>query len=141
VDRESLLEFMRAHKLAVVATVGPDGKPEAALVGYAVSDELELVFDTTVGSRKLRNIRANPEVAAVIGWNAEQTLQYEGVADEPTGEARGICQLRYFDAYPDGRERAEDPEITYVRVRPSWLRYSDFAQDPHLIVELDEPGG
>jgi general stress protein 26 len=139
VDREALLEFMRAHKLAVVATVGPDGKPEAALVGYAVSDELELVFDTTVDSRKLHNIRANPEVAAVIGWDAEQTLQYEGAADEPTGEARGICQLRYFDAYPDGRERAKQPDITYVRVRPSWLRYSDYAQDPPLIVELEEP--
>jgi hypothetical protein len=138
VDRQSLLEFMRAHRLAVVATVGADGKPEAALVGYAVSDELELVFDTTVGSRKLDNIRANREVAAVIGWEGEQTLQYEGVADEPTGEARGICQLRYFDAHPDGRERAKQPDITYVRVRPSWLRYSDYGQDPPLIVELDE---
>ena len=140
-DRLALLEFMRAHRLTVVATVGADGKPEAALVGYAVSDELELVFDTTVGSRKLDNIRANPEVAGVIGWEAEQTLQYEGVADEPTGEARGTCQLRYFDAWPDGRERGAQPDITYVRVRPSWLRYSDYAQDPPLIVELEGPAG
>jgi pyridoxamine 5'-phosphate oxidase-like protein len=33
-DREALLEFLRARRLAVVATTAPGGEPQAALVGY-----------------------------------------------------------------------------------------------------------
>jgi len=40
------VKFVRQHGLAVVATRGPDGAPEAALVGVAATDELEIVFDT-----------------------------------------------------------------------------------------------
>jgi hypothetical protein len=32
----------------------------------------------------------------------------------------------YFAQYPDGVERAHDHDIVHVRVRPSWLRYSDY---------------
>jgi hypothetical protein len=31
------------------------------------------------------------------------------------------------------------PGCTHVRVRPMWARYSDFNQDPPLIVELTAP--
>jgi hypothetical protein len=32
----------------------------------------------------------------------------------------------YFDAFPDGPQREQWPGITYVRVRVTWARYSDF---------------
>ncbi|MGH2872179.1 MAG: pyridoxamine 5'-phosphate oxidase family protein [Solirubrobacteraceae bacterium] len=59
-DRARLIEFVRDRGLAEVATRGPDGAPQAALVGSAATDRGELLFDTAVGSRKLRNLRAVP---------------------------------------------------------------------------------
>jgi hypothetical protein len=54
------------------------------------------------------------------------TVQCEGIADIPTGADRDRCLQAYFAQYPDGVERVDDSEIVHVRVRPSWLRYSDY---------------
>lgn len=51
-----LLAYMRASKLAIVGTIGPDG-PQGALVGVAVSDDFEIMFDTVRDSRKHRICR------------------------------------------------------------------------------------
>ena len=133
---EELCQFVRERKLAVVATVSAAQTPEAALVGIAVTSDLELVFDTIESTRKCQNLRNRPEIAVVIGWDGEITLQYEGQADEPEGRALDRCKAAYFDAYPDGRERERWPGITYFRVRPKWVRYSDYAKEPPQIVEL-----
>lgn len=94
-------------------------------MGVAVTDNLELVFDTETTSRKCVNLRNNPRIALVIGWDDAQTVQYEGIADEPTGKERDAVQKIYFARFPDGVDRA-GPNITYFRVRPTWIRYSDF---------------
>jgi pyridoxine/pyridoxamine 5'-phosphate oxidase len=125
VTRAELVAFLRTHRVAVVSTVAPSGAPESALVGFAVSDELELVFDTLSTTRKVANLRADPRVAIVIGgWGEHEiTAQLEGIADERVDD-----KLRdvYYAAYPDGRERAAWKDLIYVRVRVTWARYSDF---------------
>lgn len=135
-NRAQLLAFIRRYRYAVQATVGAAGAPQAAVIGVAVSDELELVFDTLGTSRKARNIRRDPRIALVIGWDDEQTVQVEGVADEPSGAELARLKRVYFDAFPDGPEREQWPDITYVRVRVSWARYSDF-RPGGAVVEVD----
>jgi pyridoxine/pyridoxamine 5'-phosphate oxidase len=131
-----LLAFLRRHKLTVQSSVTPAGAPQAAVVGFAVSDDLEIIFDTVTTSRKYTNLRADPRSALVIGWDGEITAQIEGVADFPAGAELDRIRECYFTAYPDGRERLSWPGITHVRVKPGWVRYSDFTQTPPLIVEL-----
>jgi hypothetical protein len=46
-------------------------------------------------------------------------------------------QRGYFESFPDGRERQSWPGITYIRARPTWLRFSDFGPDPPEIIEFD----
>lgn len=135
-DPTRLLEFLRARRLAVVATATSLGEPQAALVGYAVTDELELVFDTSQQSRKVANLMAQPRVAVVVDGEDEATVQYEGIADQPTGRELDRCKRCYFDVYPEGRERERWPDITYVRVSPLWVRFSDYNQDPPEVAEL-----
>jgi PPOX class probable F420-dependent enzyme len=118
--------FVRQRGLAVIATRGQDGAPQAALVGVAATDQAEIVFDTTRSSRKFRNIVADPRVALVVGLDDEVTVQVAGVADLPLGEELRRCADAYFAQYPDGRERAKDPDIVHFRVRLTWLRYSDY---------------
>ncbi|MEU0371463.1 pyridoxamine 5'-phosphate oxidase family protein [Streptomyces sp. NPDC006283] len=134
--RDELLWFLRRYRLAVQASVAPDGAPQAAVVGYAVSDDLEIVFDTVATTRKSLNLRTNPRIALVVGWDDAVTAQLEGTADFPTGDDLERLRECYFRVYPDGRDRQSWPGITYVRVRPSWVRYSDFTQDPPHVVEV-----
>ena len=139
-----MLEFVRGHRLAVQASTAADGGPQAAVIGVAVTDQLELVFDTLTTSRKCQNLRRDPRIALVLGWELDEgcTLQLEGVADEPEGDERRRLQASYLAVFADGHQRARDPAITYFRVRPRWLRLSDFRTMPPTVTELElaEPG-
>jgi len=135
-NRSELITFIRQRGLAVVATRGPQGTPQAALVGVAATDLAEIVFDSSATSRKYANIERDPEVAVVIGWDDEMTLQCEGPADVLSGDELERCRTFYFEQYPDGRERASGPNIAYVRIRPRWLRYSDYRPDSFTIDEF-----
>jgi PPOX class probable F420-dependent enzyme len=132
-NRTELLAFLRRHRLCVQASVSETGAPQAAVVGFGVSDDLELVFDTLDTSRKVKNLRRDPRVALVVGWDDEQTAQIEGVADEPKGAELERLKQVYFAAYPDGPERLAWKGITYVRVRPTWVRLSDFRPGGKII--------
>jgi pyridoxine/pyridoxamine 5'-phosphate oxidase len=126
IDRTALVQFVRAHELAVVSTVSPGGAPEAALVNIAATDALELVFYALQSTRKCANLRRDPRVAAVIGWDDETTLQYEGIADEPRdGELDRIKQV-YRAARPRAGFQMTWPGLTFFRVRPKWARYSRY---------------
>jgi pyridoxine/pyridoxamine 5'-phosphate oxidase len=134
--RDELYTFMTAHRWAVEATVAQAGAPQAAVIGFAATRDLELIFDTLKTSRKYQNMLKSPKMALVIGWDDAQTLQVEGIADEPQGAALDRLKARYFEVFPDGREREAWKDITYIRVKPAWFRYSDFRVDPPKIVEL-----
>lgn len=134
--RAELLAFLRRHRIAVEATVGSDGTPQAAVIGIAVSDELEIIFDTLANTRKYANLRSNPRVALVVGWDHEATAQIDGVAYFPEREALERARNCYFSVYPDGRERLAWPGITHVAVKPERVRFSDFARTPPLLVEF-----
>jgi len=133
-DVEELVLFLRETRLAVQASVTEDGWPQAAVIGFVVSDAGELFFDTSTASRKCQNLRRDPRIALVVGW-AERTAQYEGIADEPVGAELERFKALYFASFPDGRERERWPDIGYFRVRPRWVRVSDFtAPEPRLSV-------
>lgn len=141
-DAKGLLEFLRRHRLAVQASVSAAGSPQAAVVGFAVTDQFEIVFDTLDSSRKARNLRQNNRLALVIGGSNdgdERTVQYEGVADEPSGAELERLKQVYYAAYPDGPSRLSWPGLIYVRVRPTWIRYSNYSVDPPEIIEFDAP--
>lgn len=138
--RDDLLAFMRAQRYAVQASVSRTRASQAAVVGIAVSDDFEIVFDTLTDSRKATNLRANPLIAFVIGSThdgATRTVQYEGVADTPSGDELRRAQEIYFGVFPDGRERLTWPGVIHVRVKPLWIRYSNFSVQPPLVLEFD----
>jgi len=140
VNRDELLLVMRGNRYAIEATVTHTGAPQAAVIGIAVTDAFEIVFDTLGGSRKAQNLRVNRRVALVLGdsYNGdERTIQYEGLADEPTGAELQRLKDIYLGVFPDGRERQKWPGMTYFRVMPVWLRYSNYNVNPPEIVEFD----
>jgi hypothetical protein len=135
--KAEIYQFIAGNKLGVLGSISPDGAPQAALVGIAVTPDLEIIFDTVSSSRKYRNLIANPATSFVVGWVGEVTLQYEGEARQPQGNELAHYQQIYFSAWPDGPARLTWPGITYFVVRPKWVRYSDFDQQPPQIEEFN----
>ena len=131
-----LYTFIASCKLGVISTLSSSGSVHSALVGIAVTQDLEIIFDTVKSSRKYSNLISNPVCSLVVGWTGEQTVQYEGVATELQGAELQRCQRTYFEAWPDGPSRMTWPGIVYFGVRPTWIRYSDFDANPPLIQEF-----
>lgn len=139
----SVLTFLRGHRLAVQASVSPAGAPQSAVIGYAVSDRLDIVFDTLDSTRKAENLRRNDRIALTIGGlttGDERTVQLEGVADEPAGAELEALKQVYYAAYPEGPTRLSWPGLIYIRVRPTWIRDSDYNARPPEIIEFREAG-
>ncbi len=131
-----LYNFMVRCRLGVLSSVAETGAPQSALVGIAVTPSLEIIFDTVKSSRKYPNLVARRRCSFVIGWEGEQTVQYEGEASELGGPELERCQDVYFRIWTDGPARLTWPGIVYFVVRPKWIRYSDFGQNPPLIQEF-----
>ena len=134
-----LYNFIARNKLGVLGSIGDSNAPQSALVGIAVTPQLEIIFDTVKSSRKYKNLITRATCSFVIGWAGEQTVQYEGEAEELSGATLERCQKVYFQAWPDGPSRLSWPGIVYFVVRPRWIRYSDFDQNPPLIQEFTFP--
>jgi hypothetical protein len=126
-DRGFLYQFLRSQRYGVISSIAAGNCSQSALVGIAVTSDLEILFDTVKTSRKYRNLKDQPLCSFVVGWEGERTVQYEGVAFEPTGTELQRFQSIYFSAWPDGRRRMSWPDIVYLVVRPRWIRYSDFS--------------
>lgn len=135
-NKARLLDFLTRNKLGVLSTIGRQREPQSALVGIAVTPELEIIFDTVSRSRKFANLTRDQRAAFVIGWDGEVTVQFEGVAKQVSSTELGRYHEIYFQAFPDGPARLKWEGITYYVVAPKWIRYSDFNQSPPEIEEF-----
>jgi Pyridoxamine 5'-phosphate oxidase len=135
--KELIHRFMDSQQLAVFSSICSTAqRPQSALVGIAVTSDLEVVFDTVRSSRKYQNLIQNPASSLVIGCAGAVTVQYEGDARELSGSELATLQAIYFAKWPDGPTRLSWPGITYIAVKPRWIRYSDFSSPPPVIEEL-----
>ncbi len=137
-DRSSkagLVALLRSEKHWVLSSVGEEGASSSAVIGVAVTDDVELVFDTLETTRKAANVARDRRVSLVM-WSGAATAQIEGeatriAADDPLVEA-------YLTTFPDGRERLGWAGIAHYRVVPRWIRVSDFAGSEPVVVEIPE---
>jgi pyridoxine/pyridoxamine 5'-phosphate oxidase len=133
---EEVFDIAKRKRFLVVSTVNETGAPEAALMGFAVTQSNEVVFDTLASSRKAVNLARNPAAALVIGWDDNVSLQIEGPARRPVGDDLASAKTAYFREWPDGRAREAWPDIAYVVVKPKWIRYSNYAAGPPVVEEF-----
>ena len=132
--REALLDFMRSEKYAVQTSVSPGGLPQAAVVGIAVSDRFEIVFDTLDSSRKAPNLRANPVAALVVDryeedWSRLGWVMLQGKAEIlESGDEHDLAQASLRARYPQlAAMRIEGLPVVAVRIDhvASWGRLED----------------
>ena len=135
-DRPGVFRFLDSCTLGVVSTLAADGAPQSALVGIAVTPELEIVFDTVEKSRKFGNLMRDARASLVAGWQGEVTVQLEGTARRISSTELGPYHETYFRKFPDGPARLKWEGIAYFVIAPRWLRYSDYNQSPAEISEF-----
>ncbi len=130
-----VLNFLRQHHLAVLATADETGKPEAAVLGFAETDAFELIFNTSNTTLKFQNLQKNPQVAVVIGWDNGQTVQYEGNVREVYGEKAVRYKAILYTKNPTSHQHELMPDERHFVISPTWLRYSDINQEPAYRIE------
>lgn len=121
-------------KLCILSTVDLNGKPQSAVMAYAVQKDLTIILSTHDDSRKWKNIGKNPSVALVFGWDfSGNNIQYEGIAEQITNNDE--IEDIYYSANPKLIQFRDQIGTVYMRIRPTWVRLTDFSIRPPKIQE------
>src|SRR6266536_620305 len=128
-DKHFIKDYLQRHKYCVIATVSAEGKPEAALVAFSESDNLEIIFGTSMDSRKFADILGNPNIAVVIGWEDQATMQYEGAARVLEDSEWAALSHKHLTKQPASANFQDSPDERYIAVTPKWIRYVEKALD------------
>ncbi|MBW0006526.1 MAG: pyridoxamine 5'-phosphate oxidase family protein [Sphingomonas sp.] len=72
------IEILRNHRIMTIATVRPDGWPQATIVGYA-NDGWSLYFLIYRDSQKFANIENNRHIAITIGSEPAELQKIKAV--------------------------------------------------------------
>jgi general stress protein 26 len=123
--KEKIIEKMKEHTLASLATITEDNKPWARYVIITADEQMNIWFATFEGSRKTRQIAGNPEVHLTLGVTEVQTaaswLQIQGHAeilkDAETKNAVWYDLLTSIFTGPD------DPNYVVCKVTPYRIEY------------------
>lgn len=92
------IEILNSHRLMALATVRPDGWPQATMVGYA-NEGLLIYFIISRQSQKFANIDADNRVSIAIGSDFEDAAKIAALSI--AAEASRVTD-------PEQRERAID---------------------------------
>ena len=84
---EEIFDIAKRKRFLVVSTINESNAPEAALMGFALTQANEVVFDTLSTSRKAVNLARNPAAALVIGWD-DQHFSSDRRPGSPAGRRR-----------------------------------------------------
>jgi general stress protein 26 len=130
--KEKILTVIRTPQLMSLATVTEDGKPWVRYVMGFGSDDLTIRFVTSLQTRKVTQIKNNPEVHFTCGaassslQETEHYLQICGQAEVTTDETeRNLCWNDNLKAYFSG---PDDPDYCVVIVKPYRIEYTTMTE-------------
>lgn len=135
---EKVGAILARHHLMTIATLRPDGWPQATLVNY-LADGLALYFLVALDSQKRANIAADPRVSIAIGGDSgglPQGLSLAGLVtqiDDPywvealNRRIWGTPQFARFEPHPSGQG------VALLRFAPQWVSLIDYGARPARI--------
>ena len=137
-QKNKILNFLKTNNLMVLSTISKNNTSQSALVAFAETEHLELIFGTFSTTRKYTNLKHNTRVSIVIGTDetTNLTLQYEGIASEVTGNEFEQCKNIQLKKNPTSKKYASHKDQRYFKITPCWIRYSDLSKNPEEILEL-----
>jgi general stress protein 26 len=132
--RKIALNFLKAHRTGVLATISPEGTPRARLVYYACDDSFAISFLTLASTRKVDDLAANQHAAFTVAVEeVPQTIQMEGTVTDLTATGTIDATLSKLTenwlsnpTYEAPLTRLDSGGINYYRFTPTWIRWEDF---------------
>jgi uncharacterized protein YhbP (UPF0306 family) len=119
-----------------LATVRPDGYPQATTVSFA-HDGLGLYVGIGKDSQKARNIRANNKVSLTINLPYKDWRAIKGLSMSPLAEilekdvdvaAAKACLLKRFPQVAEWGEQAMAENMAFVRITPQLVSVLDYTK-------------
>ena len=75
--KSKILEVLQSHRTMALATIRPDGYPQATTV-YYIHDEFTLYFAVDAASQKTGNIKLNNKVSVAIASEDQDFYKLRG---------------------------------------------------------------
>lgn len=130
-----IIEILDNVREMTIATIRPDGFPQATVVTF-VHDDLRLYFFVDHASQKARNIAGCDKVSATITrpynrWEEIEGLSLGGFAGEVTDpDELRTAQTLFAERYAEGVDFGSDylSEVALFRVDPVVISLIDYTK-------------
>jgi nitroimidazol reductase NimA-like FMN-containing flavoprotein (pyridoxamine 5'-phosphate oxidase superfamily) len=135
--RQKILALLDQHRIMAIATLRPDGWPQATTVGYA-SDGLTLYFLCGPDSQKATNLARDDRVSLTIDHDTSQVMEITGLSmaahakavDDPAEAERALRLL--MQKYPPQDSlplpMPTPADVRIFRVTPMVISVLDFSK-------------
>ena len=135
--RKKILALLDQHRIMSLATLRPDGWPQATTVGY-VNEGLTLYFLCGLNSQKAANLARDDRVSLTIDHDTPQIMEITGLsmaarAQNVTDRAEAENVLRMLPTkYPEQRSfplpMPKPEDVSIFRVTPTVISVLDYTK-------------
>lgn len=135
--RTKILALLDQHRIMTVATLRPDGWPQATTVGY-VNEGLTLYFLCGLESQKAKNLARDDRISLTIDHDTADLMAITGlsmaahahpVTDRVEAETvLRMLPLKYPDSPPLPMKMPSVDEIRIFRVTPTVISVLDYSK-------------
>jgi len=134
---KKILRLLDQHRIMTVATLRPDGWPQATTVGY-VNEGLTLYFLCGLDSQKAKNLARDDRISLTIDHDTADLMAITGLsmaahahAVTDRAEAEKVLRMlprKYPDAPPLPMNMPSPDEIRLFRVTPAVISVLDYSK-------------
>lgn len=127
-DVETLAGFLERKRYAILASVRPDGRPQAAPIAFHVKDGAFWI--ATVAGARVRNLQATPHAALVISEGERgnhRAIRAEGAVTLHEGDALAAVRKKLDAAWEERQGSAPEWAAAFIELRPETLYSYDSA--------------
>jgi nitroimidazol reductase NimA-like FMN-containing flavoprotein (pyridoxamine 5'-phosphate oxidase superfamily) len=135
--QRKILALLDEHRIMTLATLRPDGWPQATTVGY-VNEGLKLWFLCGLESQKARNLARDDRVSLTIDHDTPNIMAITGLsmaarARRVTDRAEAekvlrLLPLKYQDAPPLPMKMPTADEVALFRIEPVVISVLDYTK-------------
>ncbi len=135
--RKKILTLLDQHRIMTVATLRPDGWPQATTVGY-VNEGLTLYFLCGLDSQKAKNLARDNRISLAIDHDTANLMTITGLsmaahadAVDDRAEAEKVLRmlpLKYPEAPALPVKMPSPDEIRLFRVTPTVISVLDYSK-------------
>src|SRR5262249_54632269 len=135
--REKILALLDDHRIMTIATLRPDGWPQATTVGY-VNEGLILYFLCGLDSQKAANLARDDRVSLTVDHDASQIMEIRGLSMAARArpvtdrvEAMNVLRklpLKYPEQVSLPGPMPEPENVRIFRVTPTVISVLDYTK-------------